>query len=169
MLIPPPTPWYDPKSVPFFSRALWLVGHTGAGKSTFANTLVTTGYAECLLEAGETVRKMHGPEATVEQFTATTLDCLDKDPRFFAKKIEARIEELEDCRVVVVGARNPVDVAACFDPKQDAMMLLSSGGNYATPFEKTGIQAILALMRFWQAIDVISTEQFVARIAPEKR
>jgi hypothetical protein len=146
--------------IPPFTRALWIFGATGAGKSTLARQLKEAGHADQILETGHFVRAMHGPEATVQELTATTLDCLDNDPRFFAKKIELWLEDdlpLDDT-VLVVGARNPVDVAASFDPHHDAAVMLM-GTEPANGFERYGLAAIRALFDFWGETGVIVPEQ----------
>lgn len=158
--------WYDLSLLPKYNRALWIVGPTGTGKSTLAETIQRVGspfYGVEVLECGSFARisaARAGVVRTVEAITAHAIGRLAENHFVFANDI---CDELEgnggDERVVVVGARNPTDFVLNFEPLYDAAVFLSGEG--ATAFERTGIEAIRAYLRFLLAVDLLDAEQVV--------
>lgn len=154
-------PRYD-LSKPWFSRALWIIGNSACGKSTFAKQIKSD--EETILECGKFVRDLHSPDATVFELTATTYSMLGKDHKHFSKKIEDALKDQKN--VIVVGARNPTDFVHNFRPKSDGVVFLD-GIDYlaSTDFECYGIKAIKAYVDFLIAINQVSMNQVSYKLA----
>ncbi len=154
--------WYETNSIPTFGRTLWVIGYSGVGKSTFARTLAEETESETV-ECGSFIRAMHPGETSVEVLTASSLALLENDHLYFAKKIKAKIDDVDEDgkRSIVVGCRNPSDFVHCFDPHHDAVVFLASPGLPKTVFEFEGITVIKKYIRYLQNIELVGEQQVV--------
>lgn len=152
--------WYEGASVPSFNRALWIVGTSVSGKSSFSQYVAKGLHDVPIFETGRWLRSIHHPEAATAELTASTLSLLEKDARFFSHKISQGIAAYT--RVIVVGARNPIDFVDNFRVKTDAVIFLGTETfQPATTFERTGVEAIKACARFFVDAGLILPERVV--------
>ncbi len=153
----------------YYDRAVWVMGPTGSGKSTYAKRLQARWPKDThILECGSFVREMHGPGATAEELTATTYACLDKDPRHFSKLIRNKINVLTRvdrahfiarCSMaIIVGARNPLDFIDNFEIGKDGIIFLN-GFEPKTDFERLGLDAIRKHVEFMVEVNILAKRQ----------
>ena len=108
-----------------------------------------------IIETGKWIRAMHHPESETPELTASVCSILDKDSRFFSRKIA---EE----RSIVVGTRNPTDFVDSFNAKTDAVVFLGLNQFTAkTSFEKSGVDAICAFVGFLRTSDFVTHDRVV--------
>lgn len=145
--------------MPAFTRALWVIGPTGSGKSTFAKDV------GCLLdipllECGKWSREMVGPNASVEYITNASLNALKENNRLFSNKIKEELASRPTS--IVVGSRNPIDFVDNFNPKTDAVIFLETAMlKGKTVFETTGIQTIISFVTFLCSSGLLAREQVI--------
>jgi hypothetical protein len=173
-------PWYATdlavKHLYVDRRLVWVLGPTGAGKSSYATQLAFAANdlglglgGNRVLECGSFARKGCAKDATVDTITAHTLACLDRDPAHFAKRIAKQTKTLRARGGgIVVGARNPIDFATAFSVKEDAVVILDPAGPGrrsldaragATIFERRGLRAIEAFLDFLVDTDQLHESQ----------
>jgi len=126
--------------IPHFTRYIWAIGPSGSGKSTWAKELGLP-----ILETGSWVRSWHHTEATTEELSFTTIECLGKDHRYFSKLIKFNLKKI-DAKGVIVGVRNPIDFIDHFDPHLDGIVRFI--GETKSEFEKEGLSAIDGIISF---------------------
>lgn len=132
--------WYNTSTIPTFRRALWIIGTSAAGKSTFSKTIADREETS-ILEAGRWAREMHCEGTDVSVMTATTLSILGKDERYFSRLINQELSKHD--RLIVTGARNPIDFVDNFDVKRDGVVFLGTNAfPPQTDFEHVGVDAI---------------------------
>lgn len=152
------TDWYAHVAVPPFHRVLWVVGSTASGKSTFAKKAAELSGIG-LVEAGGWARKVL-PHGSVEQLTEFSMARLRGDHRCGSRYVTQEQSRLGTC--VVAGSRNPIDFIDNFDPVLDAAVILGlQAFPPATEFERTGVDAIQAYLRFLVACGMSRSEQYV--------
>lgn len=138
--------WYKHLVIPPFTRALWVIGPTGSGKSTWAKEVGST-LDIPLLECGKWAREMAGPTASTEYITNASLTAIKKNNRLFSDKIKEELASRKES--IVVGSRNPIDFVDNFVPETDAVVFLETGIRRGdTMFEGMGIKAIIAYVKF---------------------
>jgi len=151
--------WYDHIVIPSFKRTLWIIGLSGSGKSSFARAVNLKLNVE-IIETGKWIRAMHHPESETPELTASVCSILDKDSRFFSRKIAEEIKKFE--RSIVVGTRNPTDFVDSFNAKTDAVVFLGLNQFTAkTSFEKSGVDAICAFVDFLRTSDFVTHDRVV--------
>lgn len=152
------TDWYSHVAVPQFHRVLWVVGSTASGKSTFARKAAEQ-LGVGLVEAGGWARKAL-PNGSVQQLTELSMARLRGDHRYGSRYVASELELR--CPCVVAGSRNPTDFVDGFDPVLDAAVILGlQSFPPVTEFERTGIEAIQAYLRFLIACGMTREEQYV--------
>lgn len=146
--------WYD-RPTPSFERALWVIGHTSSGKSTYAKKIAENA-GIFAFEAGAWVRENCDKNASTEELTEYAQKTLKEQPRFSALKIQRVLTSLsENQRIIISGARNPFDFVTNFDHKLDSVVFLGMNRFPAkTTFEHLGIITIREYIDF-----LIETEQ----------
>jgi hypothetical protein len=135
--------------------SIWIIGLTGAGKSTLAKRLAAETGLE-ILEAGRFAREVSSAGADTRELTATTLELLQADHRYFSRLI---LERVRGRRLIVVGVRNPVDFTDSFNPHTDRVLLLDAGVRAASAFEAEGVEAVGAVLTFFLATGVLARHQ----------
>ena len=157
--------WYKHLVVPPFTRALWVIGPTASGKSTWAKEVGSVLEIE-LLECGKWARAMAGATASTEYITNASMTAIRKNNRLFSDKI--REELASRTQSIVVGSRNPIDFVDNFVPATDAVVFLETGivaGQ--TIFEDMGIKAIIAYVKFLYSTKMIERDR-IAFAEPDR-
>lgn len=144
----------------YYERAIWVLGPTGSGKSTLAKKLQSQWLNDVeVLECGSFARALLPPEATVSELTGLTYGYLEKDAKFFSKKIAAALARTRLGKMmVVVGARNPIDFMDNFDTEKDSAIIIR-GFEPKSEFEELGLKAIEAHLDFLKEVHIIAKRQ----------
>jgi hypothetical protein len=175
----PPYPWYKLDALPRFDRALWILGPTGSGKSTLAKQILALPvYQEerenpfdgglAILECGRFARALAPKGASAQVLAACSCDALDKDVRFFSRKIGRALKAhgQRSQQVLVVGARNPIDFLDHFDVKRDAVLSLPDAGRARrlSAFETQGLEAIHKAIHFLSSNGLLTRGQWASAV-----
>lgn len=124
---------------------IFVIGHTGTGKSTVASRVAYLAGMKHM-EAGGWARGLCPQDATTLTITEAAVTYLRTHPRMGSDRLLAG--GLNDGDVIVSGVRNPGDFAVVFRPETDIVVFLTRVGyGPATAFDD-GIAAIDAHARW---------------------
>lgn len=127
-------------------RRIFIVGLSGAGKSTYARNLARI--LGCGVVSGGGWIRAQYPHAGSLELTQRALNTLAGDPDVAIRWVGPRPEG--DFQIVE-GLRNPRDFVHLCDPTRDFAVLLSEREPPTSPdiWESTGVDAIVALLGFY--------------------
>lgn len=126
-------------------RRVFVVGHTGVGKSTYARALADAlGPTATVVSGGGWVREQC-PSTFADTLTAYAMGALQEDPDVAIKWVGPR--DPGPGWQIVEGLRNPRDFALLCDPKQDVIVVLSIYVP-ATNWERIGSEAVHGTAQF---------------------
>lgn len=127
---------------------VFIIGPTGAGKSTLARALGEKLGAR-VVSAGGWARAAF-PSKQREELATSAVAKLREDPDVAIRWIEER-GGLEDGYQVVEGVRNPRDFALLCSPRRDALIFLDAPlAGPASSWEADSLGALIGLVRFYQ-------------------
>jgi hypothetical protein len=131
---------------------IFVMGRTHSGKTPFARRLAeSTGATH--LAASAWVRERFPAGASVDAMTSFATEELRRDPQISAAHLARKIATAaaaEHVVIVIEGVRNPYDLAATFDPREDRAVFLRYTGADApapTTFEQ-GLEVIRAYLEW---------------------
>lgn len=126
---------------------VFIIGPTGAGKSTLAQALGEKLGAH-VVSAGGWARAAF-PSKQREELATAAVAKLREDPDVAIRWMER--EGLEDGYQIVEGVRNPRDFALLCAPRRDAVIFLDAPfAGPASPWEANSLGALSGLVQFYQ-------------------
>jgi adenylate kinase family enzyme len=131
-------------------RRMFVIGGSGCGKTTFAESMKILGYKH--IEASGSLKKDYPKRNDESNLEYTERITEIAKPLvlegWFLNSIKNKINEKDN--FILTGIRNPIDFVALFCPKRDAVIFLP--GETKTPFEEKGINAINEILNFYKTL-----------------
>lgn len=131
---------------------IFIIGPSRSGKTTLANHLKVNGYNH--IQASKALKNKY-PIGTGEEYDKYVLRLTKISNKILQENPDHFIEYIKSNMIgdnVIEGIRNPRDFCFLYNPVVDKVII--TDGVCLSDFEKLGIEAILAIIKFWNK-DVI--------------